>query len=515
MADSSALPPPPSDDDVVPDPLIQDAPISLSESTDGSEGGKLKMIVQLVKRCLGVKDIAALRISLPASLLEPIPNLEYWTYLDRPDLFAAINDSTDPFERLLAVLRFSFSKDLKFIHGKIVKPYNSVLGEHFRAHWTVKPVSYPSDPTEPPIVHSHFRSPSSSTSTPSESASVKSSGSKKSWAGRTQNGIVNGDDSGAVDLRSALAADTSKTSLAKSSVTGPEALRVVFITEQVSHHPPISSFHCAVPEKGIQASGVDQISAKISGTSVRVQPGDANKGIFIKLTSGPGAGESYQITHPVATVNGLLRGSPYATICESTIITCTSPRAKQHLRVIIEYKDEAWIGRAQYLVEGVIHQYDPGNDGHKEWTRVKHVPSTHIIAMFEGSWRTRIYWRRVGEAVRVDKSPVFERCRRQMLIDLSTLAVVPKTVRPLDQQDAFESRKLWEAVTSNLLRRNFGEATKKKQIIEQAQRDRAAERKQKGIEFKPVYFHADISTGAPRLSDAGRKAIEAEFASQP
>jgi len=102
-----------------------------------------------------------------------------------------------------------------------------------------------------------------------------------------------------------------------------------------------------------------------------------------------------------------------------------------------------------------------------------------------------------------------------MLIDLSTLAVVPKTVRPLDQQDAFESRKLWEAVTSNLLRRNFGEATKKKQIIEQAQRDRAAERKQKGIEFKPVYFHADISTGAPRLSDAGRKAIEAEFASQP
>jgi hypothetical protein len=35
-----------------------------------------------------------------------------------------------------------------------------------------------------------------------------------------------------------------------------------------------------------------------------------------------------------------------------------------------------------------------------------------------------------------------------MLIDLSTLAVVPKAVRPLDQQDAFESRKLWEGVTS-------------------------------------------------------------------
>ena len=29
------------------------------------------------------------RLSLPASLLEPIPNLEYWQYLDRPDVFVA------------------------------------------------------------------------------------------------------------------------------------------------------------------------------------------------------------------------------------------------------------------------------------------------------------------------------------------------------------------------------------------------------------------------------------------
>lgn len=29
------------------------------------------------------------RLSLPASLLEPIPNLEYWQYADRADFFAA------------------------------------------------------------------------------------------------------------------------------------------------------------------------------------------------------------------------------------------------------------------------------------------------------------------------------------------------------------------------------------------------------------------------------------------
>ena len=79
------------------------------------------------------------RLSLPASLLEPIPNLEYWHYLDRPDLFVSyvslslpplccvpltmiggdmyyrINDHEDPLERMLAVLRFAFSKDIRHI----------------------------------------------------------------------------------------------------------------------------------------------------------------------------------------------------------------------------------------------------------------------------------------------------------------------------------------------------------------------------------------------------------------
>jgi hypothetical protein len=39
------------------------------------------------------------RLSLPASLLEPIPNLEYWHYADRPDIFAR----SVPFDPLVVV----------------------------------------------------------------------------------------------------------------------------------------------------------------------------------------------------------------------------------------------------------------------------------------------------------------------------------------------------------------------------------------------------------------------------
>jgi len=44
-----------ADDDDAPGP-----PISVPDSGDTGEGGKIKMIVQLVKKCLGVKDIAAM-----------------------------------------------------------------------------------------------------------------------------------------------------------------------------------------------------------------------------------------------------------------------------------------------------------------------------------------------------------------------------------------------------------------------------------------------------------------------
>ena len=90
-------------------------------------------------------------------------------------------------------------------------------------------------------------------------------------------------------------------------------------------------------------SGMDQITAKISGTTVRVAPGQLNQGIFINLTGGYGEGERYQITHPVASVNGILRGSFYITVGESTIITCEGGKPGSKFRTIIEYKEEVCV----------------------------------------------------------------------------------------------------------------------------------------------------------------------------
>ncbi|KAH9913754.1 hypothetical protein B0H21DRAFT_376695 [Amylocystis lapponica] len=528
--------PPVEDDSVQVDDDSAAQAISVPDAADAGESGKLKMIVQLLKRCLGVKDIAAMRLSLPASLLEPIPNLEYWHYLDRPDLFAAINDSEDPFERMLAVLRFTFSKDLKFIRGKVCKPYNSVLGEHFRSHWDVIPVVYPSDPCDPPIQHLYLAPPAAesnySTLTPTPSESPRPPASETAsimsgWSGKSVTSGLSLTSKGAStpgkstpatspDLsQTTLDGDMSNLNLADDAAalleagTAPAApdtprVRIAYLTEQVSHHPPISAYYAKCPSRGVELTGVDQISAKVSGTTLRIVPGSYNKGLFVRLTDGAGAGETYQITHPVGAVNGMFRGSFYITMGEATIVTCSGGADGAKLRAIIEYKEESWLGKAHFLLEGVIHSYEPDETQHLEWTRVKHVPRSRVLATLDGSWKHRIRWKRQDAPSSAHAT----------LLDLSTLHVIPKAVRSLEKQLPDESRKLWENVTSKLLSKEYGEATKHKLTIEQRQRDEAAERKRKGVQFTPKYFESDIDSGIPTLTAEGLLALEEELKEQ-
>ncbi|KAF9441610.1 hypothetical protein P691DRAFT_812344 [Macrolepiota fuliginosa MF-IS2] len=514
--------------------------ISVPDSGDTGEGGKLKMIVQLVKKCLGVKDIATMRLSLPASLLEPVPNLEYWHYLDRPDIFAAINDSEFPFERMLAAVRFAFTKDLKFVHGKVCKPYNSVLGEHFRAHWDVPPVAYSDDPSQPPIPLSHSTISAEAATLKSETASIRSGRSSKStrsgFSAFSKGMKSTPTTSPPQSIEANVAAQMSNLSLGNDN--NSERLRIIYVTEQVSHHPPVSAYYASCPKRHLEMFGIDQISAKVSGTTVKVSPGQHNQGIFVNLTGGPGEGERYHITHPVAFVNGVLRGSFYVTVSETTIITCTGGKPGTKFRAVIEYKEESWLGRAHFLVEGVIHTVHEGDTEHEEWTKVKHVPTNRVVAVFDGSWRGHIRWRRVGTGSYPDvrstsssPSPSHERLPvpevpshaasrvdvvhsdsdYSTLIDISALRVIPKEVRLLEKQLPHESRKLWENVTDNLLNKEYSEATKEKMAIEQRQRDEAAERKRKGVEFTPKYFEKDISAGYAELTEEGWKAVNEEL----
>ncbi|EGX45674.1 hypothetical protein AOL_s00169g8 [Orbilia oligospora ATCC 24927] len=367
---------------------------------DSETKGKITMLIGILRKFLGVADLAGVRFSLPANLMEPIPNLEYWNYLDYPNAFANIGESDDDLERCLAVLTFWFTKDLKFIKGKPCKvrhnipsdvnnvgdptnslqPYNSTLGEFFRCHW---------------------------------------------------------------DVENTEGSDAKPT----------------------------------------------RISARFTGTSIRVAPGNHNLGIFIDIHNGR-INETWNLTHPAAHLGGLLTGALSITVQDICYITC--PKLK--LKVILHYLDEPWVGRSKYRVEGVIFKYDPEND---TITRIKDVPDKDIKARIDGCWISELYYTPAGSK------------EKKLIVDVKPLFPATKFVPSNEDQLDNESRKMWQKVTDAILSKNFNEATRLKVEIEDQKRREAAERDAQNSTFVPQYFVVGGEPGIPTLKEEGRAILDA------
>ncbi len=173
--------------------------------------------------------------------------------------------------------------------------------------------------------------------------------------------------------------------------TANKPVRVSYITEQTSHHPPVSAFWVDCPVKGVSAYGFDQLSVKFTGTSVRVMPGAHNLGIFIRLQSRDD--EEYRLTHPTAYLGGLIRGNPSITVADTCYVTCPKTKTK----TILQYLEESWLGKTQNRVNGIVFQYDPENDSK---TRIKDVSEKDVLARIEGCWHEQVFYTLAGSKVR-------------------------------------------------------------------------------------------------------------------
>lgn len=420
------------------------SPIPTDKTQDGKvpdDSSKLRTFLSILKRFIGVTDIAAVRFSLPAQLLEPIPNLEYWHYLDRPETFVVIGDSEDPLGRMLATLRFWFTKDLKYVHGKPCKPYNSTLGEFFRCQWEI-------EDTAPSLQGEEDKTNLQQTAAAPEGATTKG-----------------------------------------------KPVKVSYLTEQTSHHPPVSAFYVDCPDKGISARGYDQLSAKFTGTSVKVTPGQYNQGIFVTLHNRDD--EEYQMTHPAAFLGGFIRGNLYVTVADTCFITC----AKTGIKVILHYLEEGYFGKTQNKVEGVV--YKPSDLSKDKTTRIKDVPDKDILGRIEGVWTDKVYFSPGSSDFK--KSAEKDRI---LLVDVNPLRPVQKTVPPEERQLKNESRRFWKDVTDSIMTKQFSAATTQKQELEERQRQRAAERKADGKEWAPRFFtKVTDADGRPELTEEGRMAM--------
>jgi len=244
------------------------------------------------------------------------------------------------------------------------------------------------------------------------------------------------------------------------------------------------------PEKGVSARGFDQLSAKFTGTSIKVTPGEHNLGIFITLAKHDN--EEYQLTHPAAHLGGLLRGALNVTVGDTCYITC----AKTKIKIILNYLEEGWLGKTQNKVEGVVFRYDPDKD---DKTRIRDIPEKDILARISGNWKEKLYFS-IGS-----KSDT-----QHLIMDLTPLSVAPKILPPTEKQLPNESLRFWSGVTDAITSRQFSRATALKQELEERQREKAKEREEKGTPWQPRFFTGVVTPlGKPELTEEGKEVLKA------
>lgn len=226
-----------------------------------------------------------------------------------------------------------------------------------------------------------------------------------------------------------------------------------YLAEQVSHHPPISAYYFANPDKGIFTQGYLAPKSRFLGNS---SAAIMNGRSFLTFTGLPN--EVYVITMPNIYAVGLFIGTMTYEIADSCTVTCE----KNGLVAEIDFKFKPTFGGSHNNIEG----------------KIKHHGET--IYKLSGKWSDQMY---------------IQECKnkkeKELYLDATALRTVPKIVTPVDEQGDYESRRLWLKVSQAIIKRNLDLATDEKTRIEDYQRKIRQDREEKDEEWQANFFRLD------------------------
>lgn len=225
---------------------------------------------------------------------------------------------------------------------------------------------------------------------------------------------------------------------------------LVFLAEQVSHHPPISAFYVECGARQISFTGHIYTKSAFLGMSVAVH--NIGEGRVSLL----GTGEDYVVTFPSAYGRSILT-TPWVELGGKCDISCP----QTGYRAEVEFKCKQFWGTEQNKV--VAEVFPPVGVSKKSLLKV------------EGEWN--------GKMVAKWTSG-----KTETFLDMSSMPVFPKNVKSVAEQEKFESRRLWREVTQGLKFNNIEQATNAKCGLEQKQREEAKERKEKGEKWDNKMF---------------------------
>ncbi|XP_074936860.1 oxysterol-binding protein-related protein 8 isoform X1 [Phalacrocorax aristotelis] len=236
--------------------------------------------------------------------------------------------------------------------------------------------------------------------------------------------------------------------------------KTFYIAEQVSHHPPISAFYVSNRKDGFCLSGSILAKSKFYGNSLSAILDGEGRLTFLNR------GEDYVMTMPYAHCKGILYGTMTLELGGTVNITCE----KTGYSATIEFKLKPFLGNND-SVNQILGKIKLGKE---------------VLAILEGHWDSEVTISdKKTDVTETFWNPTSEIKQRRL----------PRYTVKFEEQDDFESEKLWQQVTRAINNKDQTEATQEKYILEEAQRKSAKERKLKGEEWTCKLFDQDSVTG--------------------
>lgn len=201
----------------------------------------------------------------------------------------------------------------------------------------------------------------------------------------------------------------------------------------VSHHPPITAYFIQNEKAGVTLEGHSGQRTSFSGGSINVkQVGHA----VLRVPSADKKGETlYLITLPHLVIEGLIWGSPYIEL-HGTSYICSST---------------GYLSTINYTGKGYF-----SGKAHSFKAAVSPVSkASHALYTIEGDWSGSSKFKGASPAGGKDSAFWDASADREEV-----------SVRPVEEQEPMESRKVWQKTAEGIKSQNYDAASKDKSRIE-------------------------------------------------
>ena len=232
---------------------------------------------------------------------------------------------------------------------------------------------------------------------------------------------------------------------------GGEIGETQLVSEQVSHHPPVTAYSIWNSTHKVRLQGYNAQKASFDRTINVKQVGHATLSL-------EGMGEEYFITLPNLYIVGLIGGSPYVELNGSSYIVSSAGYAAK-----IDYAGKGYFSGTKNSFTATVHP--KGKVGSKHDT----------LYTAEGQWTDSFTIKNPAKEVvmsyTASKEPV------------STIEI-PE----VSAQDPLESRRAWANVAAAIKQGDMDTVAREKSYIEEAQRSLRRKEQRDGKKWERTFF---------------------------